>query len=367
MPQPRFLDLERLFRAAGTRALYSRPEARRYDRSPTRPLRNLRLAFLATALTAALLSLGAIVLPPEATAVTVWTGPLTSFTKAAAADPTLPANQDRITSNVWITRGSSQGIYNAKTETFFVHSLSPADTEWANGTTANFSTLSYTDWNTWAKSVNGGPPSTVSVKAVMHLKSDDIYLDVMFTSWSIDAGGSFSYTRSTPAPGNSPPSVTITNPINGAAFTAPATFTIQADASDQDGEISNVQFFRDTASLGVVSAFPYSFTVTNLAAGSYTLTAVAADDLNATATNRVAITVTNPPPPSATILNPALNGNSFTFSCNTQTGHLYSVQFTPALKQPNWSVLTNFNGTGSQVQVTDSNLTNAQFYRVEIH
>jgi len=53
-------------------------------------------------------------------AQTTWDGPTMTFTKADNADPTLEANQDRITSNVWLTRGNSGGqIYNAKTESSF--------------------------------------------------------------------------------------------------------------------------------------------------------------------------------------------------------------------------------------------------------
>ena len=36
---------------------------------------------------------------------TFWTGPKITFTKADDADWTLEENQDRITDNVWITRG----------------------------------------------------------------------------------------------------------------------------------------------------------------------------------------------------------------------------------------------------------------------
>ena len=103
------------------------------------------------------------------------------------------------------------------TEPSFTHSFSPADTEWANGTTANFNSLSYTDWNSWAKGVNAGPPSTVGVNAVVHLKTDNIYIDIKFLSWDASGtGGGFSYTRSTPAVAtNQPPLVTVTNPANG--------------------------------------------------------------------------------------------------------------------------------------------------------
>jgi len=138
-------------------------------------------------------------LSSSASTPTVWTGPQLTFSKGNGVDPAQAANQDRITTNVWITRGASQGIYNAKTETGFTHTFSPADTEWANGTTANYNSLPYTDWNSWAKGVNAGPPSTVGVNAVVHLKTDNIYIDIRFLSWDASGtGGGFSYTRSTP-------------------------------------------------------------------------------------------------------------------------------------------------------------------------
>ena len=98
-------------------------------------------------------------------AATVWTGPATTFVNPAGSDPTLPSNQDRLTTNVWITRAVSEGIFNAKTETSFAHFFSPADTAWADGTTANYLSLSFTDWDTWAKNLHGGPPSTIGVDA----------------------------------------------------------------------------------------------------------------------------------------------------------------------------------------------------------
>jgi len=39
----------------------------------------------------------------------VWTGDVINFTKADDADPTLEANQDRITDHVWITRDNEEG------------------------------------------------------------------------------------------------------------------------------------------------------------------------------------------------------------------------------------------------------------------
>ena len=143
-----------------------------------------------------LLSMACLTAPVATQAATVWTGPKVVFTKADGADPKQAPNQDRLTSNVWLTRGASQGLYNIAREAFFTHSASPADTEWASGTTANYASLTYTDWETWARSV-GKPPATPGVNAVLHLKTDDIYLDIKFLSWSERSGG-FSYERSTP-------------------------------------------------------------------------------------------------------------------------------------------------------------------------
>ena len=148
-----------------------------------------------------------LLLAISAHAATVWDGPMISFTKANNANPLLATNQDRLTANVWITRGSAQGLFNAHTESGFTHFVSPAGTEWANGSLENYATLSYTDWNHWAKGVNPNPYATVGVQAVLHLIPDDIYLSVRFTSWSGGApgggpsyGGGFSYLRSTPVP-----------------------------------------------------------------------------------------------------------------------------------------------------------------------
>jgi hypothetical protein len=143
----------------------------------------------------------AISLASETGGAIVWDGPPITFTKASFADWTLPENQDRITSNVWLTRADTQGLFNIKVEPGFTHNLSPADTEWGFGTTANFSSLTYTNWESWT---GNNPPATIGQNAVLHLIGDDIYLDVKFSAWTSSGGGGFSYVRSTapvPEPG----------------------------------------------------------------------------------------------------------------------------------------------------------------------
>jgi len=125
---------------------------------------------------------------------TVWTGDLITFTKEDGADPTQEANQDRITDNVWITRGDEKLIYNAVTQTE-ANNTGPDDTEWAEGTTANVSSLSFSDFRDLGK-----PPTLVDKDLVLHLITDDIYIDIKFTSWAKgkEGGeGGFSYDRST--------------------------------------------------------------------------------------------------------------------------------------------------------------------------
>jgi chitinase len=91
---------------------------------------------------------------------------------------------------------------------------------------------------------------------------------------------------------NTPPVVTITSPAAGATFTAPATVTLKATASDADGSVAKVEFFNGGTSLGAVTASPYSVTWSNVAAGSYSITVVATDNAGATTTSSaVAITV----------------------------------------------------------------------------
>ena len=135
----------------------------------------------------------------------IWDGPSITFVKDAFSDWTQPENQDRLTDLVWITRADDHGIFNAKVELGFTHSVSPSGTEWASGTTAQFASLTYQPWETWARSV-GNPPATPGKNAVLHLIAEDIYLDVKFTSWGgPGGGGAFTYIRSTdpvPEPGS---------------------------------------------------------------------------------------------------------------------------------------------------------------------
>jgi predicted phage tail protein len=90
---------------------------------------------------------------------------------------------------------------------------------------------------------------------------------------------------------NRAPMVTLTSPASGASFTAPASIAMTASASDPEGQLTRVDFLNGTTVVGTDTTGPYAFTWSNVAAGSYTLRAVAHDAAGASATS-AAVTVT---------------------------------------------------------------------------
>jgi RHS repeat-associated protein len=113
---------------------------------------------------------------------------------------------------------------------------------------------------------------------------------------------------------NAPPTVSITTPTNGASFTAPASITVTANASDSDGSISRVDFYQGTTLIGTATTNPYTVSWNNVAAGGYSLTARATDNLAASTTsNPVNITVGSPP--TVSVATPT-NGATFTAPAN---------------------------------------------------
>jgi plastocyanin len=166
------------------------------------------------------------------------------------------------------------------------------------------------------------------------------------------------------AAANLPPAVTITNPVSGTVFTAPANVTIQASASDSDGTVTNVQFRVGANVVTNKATAPFFGVTNNLAAGSYTLFAIVSDNSGATATNQVAISVVTPVSVLLSAPQP-VPPTKFRFSYTANTGLSYIVQRSTNLLSPNWTTLvTNTAGSGS-INFTDLNASfNPGFYRV---
>jgi hypothetical protein len=101
---------------------------------------------------------------------------------------------------------------------------------------------------------------------------------------------------------NQPPAVSLTSPAAGATYTAPATITLSASASDADGTVTAVEFYAGTTLLGSDTTSPYSVTWSDVPAGSYDLTAVARDDSSGmTVSGTRTITVTDSPLPTTAL------------------------------------------------------------------
>ena len=178
-----------------------------------------------------LLSVGfGLLFPSHLQARTIWNGPRITFTKANGTSATQAQNQDRITDTVRLTRANTQGIFNIAQESGYT-STSPAGTEWAFGTTGNLDGLTFRTWLSWhGGNPSGGPPTTVNRDAVLHLITEDIYIDIRFTSWTQRTGGGFAYTRSTP-PEDAPPAFSQHPQSATVAFGADVTFTVAVSGS----------------------------------------------------------------------------------------------------------------------------------------
>jgi regulation of enolase protein 1 (concanavalin A-like superfamily) len=151
-----------------------------------------------------------------------------------------------------------------------------------------FSAYHSTDGTTW---------SLIGTDTIAMASS--VYVGLAVTSRSTEATATATFTnvtaRAATTGTNQPPTVSITSPSAGATFTEPATITVAASASDTDGTIAKVDFYRGSQLVGSDTTNSYSTTFSNVAAGTYQLTAVATDSDGETTTSApVNVTVNSP-------------------------------------------------------------------------
>src|SRR6185295_8482371 len=118
---------------------------------------------------------------------------------------------------------------------------------------------------------------------------------------------------------DSPPSVNITAPSGGALFATGSTVAISANASDDVG-VTGVDFYANGSLIGSDSSAPYAINWSNVASGSYSLTAVATDSRGQTTTSAAVAIVVNTAP-TVSLTAPANNavitaGSNVTISAN---------------------------------------------------
>ena len=98
---------------------------------------------------------------------------------------------------------------------------------------------------------------------------------------------------------NNPPVATLTSPTSGSSFTAPATISMTATASDPENQLARVDSSAGNTVVGSDTSAPFAWTWSNVAAGTYSLTAKAYDSAGAVATSAaVTVTVGTTPPRS---------------------------------------------------------------------
>ena len=157
------------------------------------------------------------------------------------------------------------------------------------------------------------------------------------------------------APTNLPPVVTLTAPLNNAGFTAPATLTFAANASDNDG-IAKVEFYNGTTLVGSDDVQPFGYTWNNVPAGVYSLSAKAYDKLGAsTGSTPINVTVL----PAAPSVNLNIAPTSIT-SGTSATLTWSSTNATSCVASGAWSgnkATSGTQSTGVLIQTSTFTLT----------
>jgi len=160
----------------------------------------------------------------------------------------------------------------------------------------------------------------------------------------------------------SPPTVTITSPADRSVFAAPANVTIQANPFDTDGPVTNVQFFAGANLLGADTTMPFSIEASNLAAGSYALSAVATDKGGLIGTSSV-VNISVVTPVTVALSSPVLNNGQFLFSYTANAGLRYVIENSTNLAH--WTPLTTNTAVGNSQQYGEAFDVNfLRFYRV---
>jgi len=165
---------------------------------------------------------------------------------------------------------------------------------------------------------------------------------------------------------NNPPSVSITSPVDGSVFVAPATFTFSAEATDLDGGLSDVEFYIDSSLIDDVLASPFRTRVTDLAAGLYTLQVVAYDLAGARATSSVAITVQAGLASGIMLSTPRTSAGQFIFQAKGLASGKHVVLESCARlgAAANWTALQTNLATSASVSFAIAVAPENHFFRV---
>jgi uncharacterized repeat protein (TIGR01451 family) len=149
---------------------------------------------------------------------------------------------------------------------------------------------------------NNAPTGTHSIRAI-----------------ATDGNGIKSSSYSTKITVTNAPTVSMTNPLSGASYPQPTSITLKADAKDFDGYVRTVRFYANGSPLPIDAVLTqgnsYSAVWSNVAAGTYTITAAATDNTEITSVSSpITLTVTNKAP-TVSLTSP-LNAATFNAPAN---------------------------------------------------
>ncbi|MDB6024967.1 MAG: hypothetical protein JWM68_1190 [Verrucomicrobiales bacterium] len=171
------------------------------------------------------------------------------------------------------------------------------------------------------------------------------------TNYSVTLGSGTLTITST----NATPTVAILTPASGDRINAGSTNIITATASDSDGSVTKVVFYEGTNKLGEVSSGAYSILWTNMFAGTFSLTAVATDDANATNTSSAVIVTVNP-----YLRSPQYDSHFSTIFYGAKDTN-YTLEYSSDLSS--WSTLTNLTITTGGITISDATNATGRYYR----
>src|SRR5262249_10114438 len=107
-----------------------------------------------------------------------------------------------------------------------------------------------------------------------------------------DSGSTLDSSSVTVTVTSAEPTIALTSPSDGSTYKAPATISLAASVLANGHTINKVQFYNGSSLLAEDTSGPYTFTWTNVSAGTYTLTSrVVYDSGNTLDSSPVGVTV----------------------------------------------------------------------------
>lgn len=172
-------------------------------------------------------------------------------------------------------------------------------------------------------------PSSASLAAAINPLSIGTHV---FTARAVDDRGSSNVSVPVTVRVFGAPTVAVTSPAGMAFLLAPAFTNFQASASSPNGAVTQVEFFANGTSVGTATTPPFDTTWSNVAAGTYSVTAKVTDEAGQTKTS-APVTVTVAAAPSVTLTSHSDGA--------TVTGNVVPILRGTVQAPPNASVFVN--------------------------